>query len=103
MSKRTPKCSNTSAEPVLLETARLPCFATGRPVAATTIAVAVEILNVPEPSPPVPQVSTISEGTEACNGIIRRLNASTTPATYWAVGIRHAETANQSSKSASGI
>ena len=103
MSKQTPKCSRTSAEPVLLETARLPCFATGRPAAATTIAVAVEILNVPEPSPPVPQVSTIGAETDACNGTIRRFSASTTPMISSAVGSRLAEPDSQSSKSASGI
>src|SRR5207247_2067485 len=37
---------------------RLPCLATLRPAPATTNAVAVEMLNVPEASPPVPQVST---------------------------------------------
>ena len=53
----TPNCSSTSADPVRLVTARLPCFATGSPAAAATIAAAVEMLNEPQPSPPVPQVS----------------------------------------------
>ena len=46
------------ALPQWLETDRLPCLATGTPAAATTKAAVVETLKVPEPSPPVPQVST---------------------------------------------
>ena len=57
----TPNALRTSALPQLLETDRLPCFATGSPAPATTNAAVVEILNVCEPSPPVPQVSTTSE------------------------------------------
>ena len=38
--------------------ARLPCLATGTPAAAATIAAAVLTLNVRQPSPPVPHVST---------------------------------------------
>ena len=52
-----PNASNTSAEPTRLDAERLPCLATGMPAAAATNATAVEILNVPAPSPPVPQVS----------------------------------------------
>ena len=37
---------------------RLPCLATCTPAPATTKAATVEMLNVPAPSPPVPQVST---------------------------------------------
>ena len=59
-SMHTPSCSRTSADPVRLDTARLPCLAIGRPAAATTIAAAVEMLNEPEPSPPVPQVSAMT-------------------------------------------
>ncbi len=58
---RTPSASRTSALPQRLETARLPCLATVKPAAATTKAVVVEILNVFCPSPPVPQVSTMTE------------------------------------------
>ena len=46
--------------PELLETERLPCFATRPPAAAATMALAVEILNVLAPSPPVPQRSMAS-------------------------------------------
>ncbi|MFN7916955.1 MAG: hypothetical protein U0Q55_16550 [Vicinamibacterales bacterium] len=53
----TPSTSNTSALPERLETERLPCFATRTPAAASTIAEQVEMLNVPDRSPPVPQVS----------------------------------------------
>ena len=42
--------------------ARLPCFATGTPVDATTSAAAVEMLNVPAPSPPVPTTSIAPSG-----------------------------------------
>jgi len=45
------------ALPDLLDTDRLPCLH-APPAAATTMALAVEILNVPAESPPVPQVST---------------------------------------------
>src|SRR6266849_4014305 len=62
-SRFTPSVSTTSAEPqsdaaVRPDIERLPCLATLRPAPATTNAVAVEMLNVPEASPPVPQVST---------------------------------------------
>ena len=56
----TPRASSTSALPQLLETARLPCLATVTPAAATTKAAVVEMLNVLQPSPPVPQVSTMT-------------------------------------------
>ena len=59
---RTPNASSTSADPLRELTARFPCFATRAPAAATTMAAAVEILNVFEPSPPVPHVSTILAG-----------------------------------------
>src|SRR5947209_4486412 len=54
----TPSAASTSARPERLETERLPCLATGAPAAAATWAAAVEMLTVPRPSPPVPQVST---------------------------------------------
>jgi hypothetical protein len=53
-----PAASRTSALPDFDEMDRLPCFATLPPAAATTKAEAVDILNNPRPSPPVPQVST---------------------------------------------
>ena len=56
----TPSASSTSAEPEREEAARLPCLATAQPQAAATSAAVVEMLNVPEPSPPVPAVSTRS-------------------------------------------
>jgi len=55
----TPRASRTSALPHLLEMDRLPCLATFAPAPAATRADAVEMLNVPVPSPPVPQVSII--------------------------------------------
>ena len=59
---RTPSASSTSAEPDRDVIARLPCFATGTPAAATTRAAVVEMLNVPLPSPPVPHVSIAPSG-----------------------------------------
>ena len=58
----TPSASKTSALPHRLDTDRLPCLATVTPHAATTIAAADEMLNVPERSPPVPHVSNTSPG-----------------------------------------
>ena len=50
--KFTPNFSRISAAPLLLETLRFPCFATGIPAAAITKADVVEILKVPTSSPP---------------------------------------------------
>ena len=58
----TPRLSSTSAAPDLLEALLLPCFATGMPAAAITNEEVVEILNVPELSPPVPTISRTSKG-----------------------------------------
>ena len=57
-SSETPSASRTSAEPHFDEIERLPCLAMCTPAPAATNAAAVEMLNVPEESPPVPQVST---------------------------------------------
>ena len=68
-----PSVSTTSAEPQSEETERLPCLATLSPAPATTKAVAVETLKVPEASPPVPQVSiSISRSVPVCATIRRR-------------------------------
>ena len=56
----TPRASRQSAVPHLLEAALLPCFATGIPAADVTIADNVDMLNVLEPSPPVPTISSTS-------------------------------------------
>ncbi len=53
----------------------MPCFATGTPAPATTIAAIVEMLNVPLRSPPVPHVSTT--GVPASTGLA---NPSAVPA-----------------------
>ena len=53
-----PSASSTSADPQRELTERLPCFATRTPAPAITNEAAVEILNVPAASPPVPAVST---------------------------------------------
>src|SRR5262249_38357370 len=54
----TPNASRTSAEPHADDAARLPCFATRTPAPAATSAARVEMLTVPDRSPPVPHVST---------------------------------------------
>ena len=64
----TPKLSRMSALPHLLDTDLFPCFATGTPQEATTNAAAVETLNVPLRSPPVPQVSTSLSLTSSLSG-----------------------------------
>jgi hypothetical protein len=64
-STRTPKAASTSALPLRLDMARLPCLTTGTPAPAATRAVAVLMLNVLLPSPPVPQVSSTSSRPDA--------------------------------------
>ncbi len=54
----TPSASITSAAPDFDDTARPPCLATRAPAAAVTKVVAVEMLKVCAPSPPVPTTST---------------------------------------------
>src|SRR5438477_475281 len=54
----TPSAARTSALPLRLDAARLPCLTTGTPAAAITRAAVVLMLNVPAPSPPVPHVSS---------------------------------------------
>jgi hypothetical protein len=56
----TPNSVSTSAEPDFEVIERFPCFATGTPAPATTKDAAVEILNVPLASPPVPHISIAS-------------------------------------------
>ena len=52
-----PSASRQSAAPDLEEAARLPCLATLVPPEAMTNEEVVEMLNVLEPSPPVPTMS----------------------------------------------
>ena len=54
-----PSAASTSALPLLLVMARLPCLATVTPAAAQRMATVVEMLNVFRPSPPVPQTSSM--------------------------------------------
>src|SRR3989338_697401 len=58
-SKLTPKASKTSALPHFEDADLLPCLATFKSAPAKTNAAAVDMLKVPELSPPVPHVSTI--------------------------------------------
>ena len=76
----------TSELPAWDETARLPALATGTPAAATTRATAVEMLNVPRTSPPVPQVSMVPSG--AVTASARERMARTKPASSPAVSPR---------------
>src|SRR5690554_3758554 len=73
----TPSAVSTSAAPLLEESARLPCLATGSPQAAITKVAAEEILKLPLASPPVPQVSMAPGG--ASIAIIRPRMARTAP------------------------
>ena len=61
-SSLTPSEASTSAAPERDDSARLPCLATGTPAPATMKAAQVETLTDPEPSPPVPTISTASAG-----------------------------------------
>src|SRR5690348_7710041 len=72
----TPSAASTSAEPHFEERLRLPCFATGTPAPATTSAVAVEMLKLPEASPPVPQVSIAFAGACTISAFARMARAA---------------------------
>mmetsp|Transcript_5710 Transcript_5710/g.16063 ORF Transcript_5710/g.16063 Transcript_5710/m.16063 type:complete len:281 (-) Transcript_5710:298-1140(-) len=54
----TPRASRTSALPHALETLRLPALATVQPHAAASTTLAVDMLMVSAPSPPVPTMSS---------------------------------------------
>ena len=70
-----PSAESTSADPELLEIARLPCLATGTPPAETTNDAAVLMLKVFAPSPPVPHRSTAFSGAETLSARSRMLSA----------------------------
>ena len=72
----TPSAVSTSAEPDFDDSARLPCLATGTPQPATTSALAVEMLKLPEESPPVPQVSIVPGGASICTALARMIRAA---------------------------
>ncbi len=72
----TPSAVSTSAEPDFDDNARLPCFATGTPQPATTSALAVEMLKLPEASPPVPQVSMAPGGASIATAFARMIRAA---------------------------
>ena len=72
----TPSAVSTSAEPDFDDSARLPCLATGTPQPATTSALAVEMLKLPEPSPPVPQVSIVPGGASIATALARMIRAA---------------------------
>ena len=74
----TPSASRTSARADCDDCARLPCFGTATPAAATTIAAIVDTLIDRDPSPPVPQVSTIASAVNA-TGVIRARIARAAP------------------------
>ena len=58
----TPAAWSTSALPEWLVPERLPCFAIRTPAPAAMRAAVVEMLKVPDTSPPVPAVSTSPSG-----------------------------------------
>ena len=58
--KIIPIFSSISALPERLEMERLPCFTMLTPDAAASNPVPVDRFKLPEPSPPVPTVSTVS-------------------------------------------
>jgi hypothetical protein len=68
----TPQAVRRSALPLREETLRFPCLATVTPAPATTSAAAVEMLKVPAPSPPVPQVSSTTRPGGVRTGVARR-------------------------------
>src|SRR5215212_3353567 len=75
----TPRPSKRSADPHFEVTERFPCLATRTPAPAMTNAAVVEMLNVPEPSPPVPQVSTTNPSpgpTSTCSAWRRMADAN---------------------------
>ena len=90
----TPSASKTSALPHRLDTARLPCLATRTPAPASTIAAAVETLNVCAPSPPVPQVSNTSatgRGSGTARARIARANPTISRGPFALERERHQE------------
>jgi hypothetical protein len=78
-----PKASTTSAEPLVLLTLRPACLATRAPAAAATNMLAVLMLKVCEPSPPVPTISTSpvrsATGTGVANSRITCAAAAISP------------------------
>jgi thiosulfate dehydrogenase len=82
--------ASTSADPHREVTARLPCLATRAPAAHATSATAVEMLKVPLPSPPVPQVSTSVSRSASVRGSLIAADrmASENPASSAAVSPR---------------
>ena len=67
----TPSDSNKSALPLLDDTLRPPCLATLAPAAAETNTVALEMLKVLAPSPPVPTISSRCVLSCTCTGVAR--------------------------------
>ena len=100
----TPSASNTSADPQRLVRLRLPCLAIFAPAAAAISATAVEILNVPLASPPVPQVSTREARSSSLNGKVTAVArmASAKPVNSSAVTRRAASAVRNSAIYTSG-
>src|SRR5207302_3040263 len=97
---RTPRASSTSALPQALLAARLPCFATRPPAAATTSELTVEMLKLLERSPPVPTMSIASAGTVTRTATSRSADAQ--PAISSTVSPRMCSTAS-SAPSCAGV
>ena len=64
ISNLTPSSSKTCDEPDFDDKALFPCFAITAPAPAATNEAAVDILYLPDPLPPVPQVSIALSGAE---------------------------------------
>ena len=73
----TPSAASTSAAPDFDDSARLPCLAIVTPAPAATNDAQVETFTEPDPSPPVPTMSTASAG--AVTPSIRARMAVTAP------------------------
>jgi anthranilate phosphoribosyltransferase len=87
-----PSASRTSAEPTLEDAERLLCLMMGTPAPATTKAAVVEILNVPDLSPPVPTKSTAFSNVGSADvlealGAVIELDATQTKQVFEEVGM----------------
>jgi hypothetical protein len=85
-----PSASMTSWDPARDDSARLPCLATRTPAPATMNDAAVVTLTVPDPSPPVPQVSSTGGSASTFNMRARMARAAPTTSSTVSPFIRSA-------------
>jgi hypothetical protein len=81
----TPSTSSRSAVPHIDDAARLPCLHTRPPAPTIAKAASVDTLMLPDPSPPVPTMSTTPSGSSSTTGVERSSMAPTIPASSSAV------------------